>query len=632
MGTRNLSPGGRHHHGPRASTGMVQLGSSFDPYETPRGRYEYDDHYYPPDNGYSTSHRRHASHAGHSSRLEALPVSSQKYRDPGQSTKKRTEYTLQPQPKSRHRSSTTSATDLYETPVRVSVPSSGYLHPVIHSARGRSPSPLPSNSDRYLGPASSHRGKGHHQVYSNEYASDTGRHNPRTTVKHHSPRHGEYRAYPHSGHRRHLGHDTLDNGADIDDRDVYSYTGPREQFDRDYPVQPRYPRGRASVDRPVSMNVMDEDAFWLNHNGHRHQGPPPSSRGFDKIDREGRPRASSRGVDEYRSATRSRGHDRALVALPHEAEDGYDSCSDDRRLRRHRRSHQHNDRHRDDRSPRPQNDSGEQVLPALGMAALSNGYADRPEYDRPARRNHLGPRDAEHDYDRPQRSSRELHDGAAPEADRNKQLLVPGDHHGRSRRRPERHPDSDSDVYTDDEDLRKYRREPPAGHRNRHSSDETSSAEDHPSRHEPRDRSRRGPSRSQRQLDDGHSDNSRHSPSTDRDSREDVRKPITVDPPTSKGPEAAPKSILKPPRESFPEEHNPVREGVAPLKDATKKGIPPGARWTKIGRRLVNPAALEAGNERYEERADYVIVLRVLTKEEIELYALKTQEIRGKTA
>lgn len=111
-----------------------------------------------------------------------------------------------------------------------------------------------------------------------------------------------------------------------------------------------------------------------------------------------------------------------------------------------------------------------------------------------------------------------------------------------------------------------------------------------------------------------------------------MKKLIAVDPPASKEPEVAPKGILKPPRESFPEEPNPVREGVAPLKDAHKKGIPPGARWTKIGRRLVNPAALEAGNERYEERADYVIVLRVLTKEEIEAYALKTQEIRGKSA
>lgn len=91
-----------------------------------------------------------------------------------------------------------------------------------------------------------------------------------------------------------------------------------------------------------------------------------------------------------------------------------------------------------------------------------------------------------------------------------------------------------------------------------------------------------------------------------------------------------PKGILKRPKDRFPEDPNPVREGVAPLKDAHSKGIPPGARWTKIDRRLVNPSALEAGNERFEERSEYVIVLRVLSKEEIQAYALKTQEIRGK--
>ncbi|KAL8997368.1 MAG: hypothetical protein Q9169_003350 [Polycauliona sp. 2 TL-2023] len=94
----------------------------------------------------------------------------------------------------------------------------------------------------------------------------------------------------------------------------------------------------------------------------------------------------------------------------------------------------------------------------------------------------------------------------------------------------------------------------------------------------------------------------------------------------------APKSILRQPREKFPEDPAPVREGVAPLKDAGKKGIPPNARWTKIDRKLVNPEALEAGNERYEERVDYVIVLRVLTKEEIEQYAAKTQELRASRA
>ena len=95
-------------------------------------------------------------------------------------------------------------------------------------------------------------------------------------------------------------------------------------------------------------------------------------------------------------------------------------------------------------------------------------------------------------------------------------------------------------------------------------------------------------------------------------------------------PEIKPKGILRPPREKFPEDPAPVREGVAPLKDAGKKGIPPNARWTKIDRRLVNPEALDQGNERYEERVDYVIVLRVLSKEEIEAYAQRTQEIRGK--
>jgi hypothetical protein len=44
----------------------------------------------------------------------------------------------------------------------------------------------------------------------------------------------------------------------------------------------------------------------------------------------------------------------------------------------------------------------------------------------------------------------------------------------------------------------------------------------------------------------------------------------------------------------------------------------------------MNPAALEAGNERFEERSDYVIVLRVSSKEEIQTYAIKTQEIRGR--
>lgn len=100
--------------------------------------------------------------------------------------------------------------------------------------------------------------------------------------------------------------------------------------------------------------------------------------------------------------------------------------------------------------------------------------------------------------------------------------------------------------------------------------------------------------------------------------------------PTEKKEDFKPKGILKPPREvPFPEDPHPEREGVAPLKDAHKDGIPPNARWTKISRALVNPEALEKSHERFEERDDYVIVLRVVSREEIMKLAEKTKEIRG---
>ena len=89
------------------------------------------------------------------------------------------------------------------------------------------------------------------------------------------------------------------------------------------------------------------------------------------------------------------------------------------------------------------------------------------------------------------------------------------------------------------------------------------------------------------------------------------------------------KGILRRPTEKFPEHTEFYREGVTPL--GSSRNIPPNARWTKIMRKLVSPEALEFGSERFEERQDYVIVLRVLTKDEIEQYALKTQELRSKS-
>jgi hypothetical protein len=113
------------------------------------------------------------------------------------------------------------------------------------------------------------------------------------------------------------------------------------------------------------------------------------------------------------------------------------------------------------------------------------------------------------------------------------------------------------------------------------------------------------------------------------------RRVTIVEPPKKEpSPEPRVKSILRKPTEKFPEHPNPIREGVAPLKeklekDKRAKDIPSGAKWTKIDRKLVNPQSLEEKGERFEERMDCVIVLRVLTKQEIQEFADRTREIRG---
>ncbi|KAI3335491.1 hypothetical protein F4824DRAFT_158543 [Ustulina deusta] len=102
-----------------------------------------------------------------------------------------------------------------------------------------------------------------------------------------------------------------------------------------------------------------------------------------------------------------------------------------------------------------------------------------------------------------------------------------------------------------------------------------------------------------------------------------------VSPPRDKTENKPIKGILKAPSAKFPEDSNPIREGVAPHKDdKTKKDVPAGARWTKISRKKVNPEALTIGKERFEVRDDFVIVLRVLNKEEIQAYATATAQIR----
>ncbi|KHJ33866.1 putative zinc finger protein dhhc domain containing protein [Erysiphe necator] len=108
----------------------------------------------------------------------------------------------------------------------------------------------------------------------------------------------------------------------------------------------------------------------------------------------------------------------------------------------------------------------------------------------------------------------------------------------------------------------------------------------------------------------------------------DGRPPRVVSPPRQKIDEKPVKGILRPPRDKFPEDPVPVREGVIPLEDFKRRGIPPDAVWTRVTRRLINPEALEASNERFEAHDDYILIFRVLTRDEIQHYADVTQEIR----
>lgn len=131
--------------------------------------------------------------------------------------------------------------------------------------------------------------------------------------------------------------------------------------------------------------------------------------------------------------------------------------------------------------------------------------------------------------------------------------------------------------------------------------------------------------------DDSYTESSYSSSSDSEDDRTE-RHPRVVTPSNEEkpAPPPAPKSILRKPREKFPEHPDAVREGVAPHKEMPKKDVPPNARWTKINRKLVNPEALEQDGIRFNEYVDHVIVLKAMDLEEIEKYTRKTAEIREK--
>ena len=368
-----------------------------------------------------------------------------------------------------------------------------------------------------------------------------------------------------------------------------------------------------------------------------------------------------------RKPTLDDGRSEARLRDPYD--DQHDRSSDDRSRTHHERGHhrRHDDEDRDRRRDDPPRDKrdhrddggsngllvGAGALAAAGAAAESSRHKHHKEprdKDRGREKERDRDRDRDKERDRGDRDrDRDRDYPYPPEKTRDDRDRIPTtrdllestshsteasdqERRERRRRRRERHAREDREMKeAAEEEARRRAAElapPPNNHalEKQGSYERSSQAGSHESE-EQKQLTRRRHHHSRSPDADSYSDESSSDSEIDNSRQRQVR----VVTPTEEKPEPpVVKSILRPPREKFPEDPAPVREGVAPLKDAGKKGIPPGARWTKIDRKLVNPEALEMGNERYEERVDYVIVLRVLTKEEIQEYAAKTQEIRDK--
>lgn len=73
---------------------------------------------------------------------------------------------------------------------------------------------------------------------------------------------------------------------------------------------------------------------------------------------------------------------------------------------------------------------------------------------------------------------------------------------------------------------------------------------------------------------------------------------------------------------------SPRPEPVRLAPDEYGNEIPSDAKWTRINRRLVSPEVLDQDHRRYEARPEWVAVLGVLSRSEIESYAARSAEIR----
>lgn len=96
---------------------------------------------------------------------------------------------------------------------------------------------------------------------------------------------------------------------------------------------------------------------------------------------------------------------------------------------------------------------------------------------------------------------------------------------------------------------------------------------------------------------------------------------------------ASPRSM---PPMPHPLNSGPPSYGSSPRSSASKLApdrwgneIPPDAQWTRIKRERVSPEVLERAGVRYEARPDFVAVLGILTREQIEEYARQSAACRA---
>ncbi|KAF1849100.1 uncharacterized protein K460DRAFT_375817 [Cucurbitaria berberidis CBS 394.84] len=333
--------------------------------------------------------------------------------------------------------------------------------------------------------------------------------------------------------------------------------------------------------------------------------------GYMKSREKEREREHERNSSEERERERRKEHDER------DRRDRYDDRREDRRERRP-------EERRDPLPPPPP--------PSTAAAPPVAGYAPTQDADRK-------PRERRHDDDDRVKSSRKTPSSEGSEDERPRHYV---DRDAERRKEPAT---KEAALDPDEEYRRRIQQEAERSSRATHDRDLSDSdrERDRRRRKDDRDRSRGPEDRSRASPPD-----TKESPSSRYDKRSSsvydsslVQEPESFDGAmvsTSKSvqivtpPKEAPpavKSILRRPTAKFPEDPEPIREGVAPHKDALKgKDIPVGARWTRIDRRLVNPEALEQAKERFEERMDCVIVLRVLTKQEIQKLADRTKKIR----